>query len=317
MTQAPKPTPEPTQAPTPEPTQTPAPELAPEPAPTEPQESAITPGLKPAGQQETKPGVPFIRDDDGKEGWEVIRGTLTDVIQRMKNGETEPGETVTVDMNGSAAVPADIFETIAGEDVTVVFDMGDGITWTVNGQSVTGTDIGDIDFGVNKRTNTIPADVINNVTGERYSINITLAYEGEFGFTAILTINLDEKNAGLYANLFYYNAGENELEYICSDEIDEKGNAELTFTHASDYTIVIDKEPMNGEEADSAQNPADTGDTQDEAGAGTGEQGMSETDQTGESSGWKWILLLVCIAAAAGIGGYVYFAKKKKGDEME
>ena len=261
--------------------------------------------------------MPFLRDDKGREGWEVIRGTLTDVIQRMKNGEAEPGETVTVDMNGSATVPAEIFETIVGEDVTVVFDMGAGITWTVNGKSVTGTDIGDIDFGVNKGTDTIPVDVVNNVTGERYSLNITLAYEGEFGFTAILTINLDEKNSGLYANLFYYNAGENELEYICSDEIDAEGNAELTFTHASDYTIVIDETPMDGEEAEDTQNPADTDAAQEEADTDTDTQSMPETDQTGESSGWKWILLLVCIVAAAGIGGYVYFAKKKKGDETE
>ena len=27
----------------------------------------------------------------------------------------------------------------------------------------------------------IPVDVINNVTGERYSMNLSLAYDGEFG----------------------------------------------------------------------------------------------------------------------------------------
>jgi len=33
----------------------------------------------------------------------------------------------------------------------------------------------------------------------------SLAYDGEFGFTATLTVNMESKNAGLYANLFYYN----------------------------------------------------------------------------------------------------------------
>ena len=49
----------------------------------------------------------------------------------------------------------------------------------------------------------IPVDVINNVTGEHSSLNLTLAYDGEFGFAATLTVNMESKNAGLYANLFY------------------------------------------------------------------------------------------------------------------
>lgn len=40
-------------------------------------------------------------------------------------------------------------------------------------------------------------DVINNVTGERYSIQVSLAYDGEFGFTEVLSINMESKNAGL------------------------------------------------------------------------------------------------------------------------
>lgn len=272
--------------------------------------------LKPQEPTETPkpgPGVPFIRDDDGKESWEVIRDGLKELVEKVRNGETTPGERVVVDMNGSTSVPAEIFAAIAGEDVTVVFDMGNGITWTVNGKSVTGTDIGDIDFGVTRGTGTIPVDVINNVTGERYSINITLAYEGEFGFTAILTINLDQKNAGLYANLFYYHAAENELEYLCADQIDEEGNAELTFTHASDYTIVIDAEPMEPEGAEDSEEPTDEGTIQETAQTNADDQRMVEAPQSGETARWWWILLIVCIIAAAGIGGYVYFVGKKKG----
>ena len=41
----------------------------------------------------------------------------------------------------------------------------------------------------------IPVDVINNVTGERYSMNLSLAYDGEFGCTAIRTINMESENA--------------------------------------------------------------------------------------------------------------------------
>ena len=59
----------------------------------------------------------------------------------------------------------------------------------------------------------IPVDVINNVTGERNSMNPLLAYDGEFGFTATLTINMESKNTGLYANMFYYNEQTGKLEF--------------------------------------------------------------------------------------------------------
>lgn len=48
-----------------------------------------------------------------------------------------------------------------------------GITWSVNGQSITGGNTGNIDFSVTVGTNTIPVDVINNVTGERKSQQIS------------------------------------------------------------------------------------------------------------------------------------------------
>lgn len=46
---------------------------------------------------------------------------------------------------------------------------------------------------------------------------------------------MDAKNAGLYANLFYYNAAAGKLEFICADKIAADGTANLTFTHASAF----------------------------------------------------------------------------------
>ena len=193
---------------------------------------------KPAEIPDT--GKPFIKDETGKEGWDVIKNETSDA---------KDGDAVKVDMNGATVVPGDVLDTIAGKDVTIVFDMGNGITWSVNGNSITTDKVSDIDFSVKvgeEAGNNIPVDVINNVTGERYSIQISLAYDGEFGFTAVLSINMEAKNVGLYANLFYYNETTGELEFICADEIAEDGTADLTFTHASDYTIVIDEGSTDG-----------------------------------------------------------------------
>ena len=46
----------------------------------------------------------------------------------------DSGETVTVDLSsGSTKLDKEVFETLAGRDVTLVVDLGDGVSWTVNG----------------------------------------------------------------------------------------------------------------------------------------------------------------------------------------
>jgi hypothetical protein len=140
--------------------------------------------------------------------------------------------------------------------------MDNGIKWSVDGNSVTGDNIKDINFEVltEGKANTISddviAEVINNVTGVRYKMNLTLAYEGEFGFTAVMNIGLKEENAGYYANLFYHNKTKNKLEFICADKIATNGTANLTFTHASDYVIIIDEDSLDPDAA-SVEEPSE------------------------------------------------------------
>ena len=73
---------------------------------------------------------------------------------------------------------------------------------------------------------------------------MTLLFDGEFGFTAVLSLNLGRVNVGLYANLFYYNTKGEKMEFISSGRIDEDGFASIMINHASDYLIVLDEEPM-------------------------------------------------------------------------
>lgn len=93
-------------------------------------------------------GKPFIKDETGKEGWDVIRDEITENIEAIISGGTGEKVTVTVEMNGAVTVPGDLFDTIKGQDITVVFDMGNGITWSVNGKDVTFDEASDINFNV-------------------------------------------------------------------------------------------------------------------------------------------------------------------------
>ncbi len=248
--------------------------------------------------EKTKPdtGIPFIKDEDGKIGWDVIRA---------EEEKAEEGSIINVDMNGSTVVPGDIFDSMKGKDIIITFDIGSGIIWSVDGKSITTDKAGDIDFSVKTGVSTVPIDVMNNVTGERYSIQISLVYEGEFGFTAVLSIGLGRENAGYTASLYYYNESTGELEFICADTVAEDGTVSLAFTHASDYVIVIDGEEE--EESGGATEPAQP-ETPDGDDAGEAE----ESPQTGQA--WRpwWLIAVGALVIVMGIG--VFFVVKKKQD---
>ena len=240
---------------------------------------------------------PYIKDDSGKEGWDVIKPQLE---------EAKSGDTVTVVMNGTTVVPKAVIDSIKGKDTTLVLDMGNGLSWKIYGKDITDA-AGDIDFDVTVGADagkSIPVDVINNVTGERYSMNLTLAYDGEFGFTATLTVNMESKNAGLYANLFYYNEQTGELEFISAGQIDSDGNVELVFTHASDYTIVVDAKIMS----DNGQADSKADETIP----------APKTDDNISKYAWNnTIIIIIGICIILIIFGAVFYVRKKSGSEEE
>ena len=203
FTVQPAPEPEPTPEPDPTPTPTPDPEPTPEGPSTE-----------------------------GSAGWEDIAGEIEDA---------EEGDEITINMGDETTVPAEIFESVAGKDVDVTFDLGDDLSWTVNGKDIPDdAALADLDLGVALDTDGIPANVVNAITGEVGTVQITLAHDGEFGFTMTLSAPLGEENAGYWANLYHYDEEAEALQFEAAAEIDEDGNVKIPFTHASQYAIVID-----------------------------------------------------------------------------
>ena len=186
------------------------------------------------------PPQPTGPNTGNSEGWDDIQEEI---------GQAQPGDTITIDMNGETEVPAEMFEEVAGKDVTVELDLGGGITWTVNGQDVpTDTSLSDLDLGVDLGTNGISADVINTVTGAYGTVQMTLAHDGAFGFTLTLTAPLGRENAGYWANLYHYDEEAEALTFETSAQIADDGSVALRMSHASQYAIVID-DKNHGENA--------------------------------------------------------------------
>ena len=167
----------------------------------------------------------------------TVSEETTDAIQ-----EAQPGETVTVDLSsGSTKLDKEVFETLAGRDVTLVIDLGDGVSWTVNGSDIPAdADFTDIDMGVTMNSDGIPVEVVNAITGERDSVQITLAHDGAFGFTMTLTAPLGAENAGLWANLYHFDESANKMTFETAAPIGTDGSVSLALSHASQYAIVID-----------------------------------------------------------------------------
>lgn len=153
----------------------------------------------------------------------------------------EAGGRVVVDMDGETELPGEVLEALAGRDVTLALEMGESVAWEIWGGDVPeGTSFSDVDMGVELGTDGIPVSVVNLVTGETGSIQVTLAHEGPFGFALTLVAPVGEKNAGLVANMYCYDEAADVLRYEAAGVVDEDGLARVQIDHASSWLIALD-----------------------------------------------------------------------------
>ncbi len=156
--------------------------------------------------------------------------------------DAKEGSTVKITLRtGQTKLDKEVFEELAGRDVTLEISLPGGVTWTVNGEDIPQTaDLTDLDMGVSLNTSTIPVDLINAITGEIGTVQLTLKHDGPFGFTMTLTAPVGKENEGLWANLYHYDEDAGEMVYQTAAQVDEDGNVALPFDHASQYALVLD-----------------------------------------------------------------------------
>ena len=205
-------------------------------------------------------------------------------------------------MNGSSVVPATALNSIEGRDITCFYEMGDDVIWAVNGMSIGDKVPDDIDFKVKTDTKNIPSKLVNEVADVYPHKNLSIAYDGEFGFTAIMCLNVGEENAGMYANRYYYNEEEGSLEFIDSEDVDGNGNTEFEFTHASDYTIVMRGDALTEKSAAALVNTSDDG----------SDLVVSEAADPPKKGNNHWWLLLITILSLILCGAILFMPEKKE-----
>lgn len=192
-------------------------------------------------------GVPEVPDPEPDN--QPDTGELS-VVEQIE--QAPAGSNVNVMMEETTVVSKDILTAAKGKDVNVVLEM-DGYSWTINGKDI--DEVKDVDLKVILDTKEIPEDKIKDLAGDKKTRQLSLVYDGDFGFSAQLKINVGKNYAKQYGNLYWYN--DNKLTFIDAGQVDENGNLSLTFNHASDYVIVFDIEAHDKKAVASTQ----TGDT--------------------------------------------------------
>lgn len=214
--------------------------------------------------------------DTAEEKEEALReetGLLTEVPSSEKK---EAAQTIEMTWQEAKGKLAELLNALQGTDQTLVITLDNGIKWSIDGSTVTAL-AGDLDLTVTLDGGNIPSDLVEKLAAGKICLELNLAYEGEFGCTAVMTLPIGSEQAGKYANLYYYNEKTGELEFVCASLIAEDGTAELTFTHASDYVVVVDD--------------------------------VAAEAVTASHNG---VLAGVCVAAVLAVGVVLFICKKKK-----
>ena len=150
--------------------------------------------------------------------------------------------TVEMDMEKTTRIYGDTLKMIREKGIDAVLTMNPDITWTIYGTSIDENEVQDVDLNVTFGNSEIPKEMIEILAEQEEFIELSLAHDGDFGFTATLTLRLDKGRPGEYANLYYYNEQEKCFEFQCASEINVANKASFKFEHASDYVIIISKE---------------------------------------------------------------------------
>ena len=154
----------------------------------------------------------------------------------------------------------------------------------------------------------IPEWKLAVLTENEIYVEMSLEHEGAFGFTAVLSVQLEDAQPGQYANLFYYNEQAGSFEFMCASLIDSKCSADFEFKHASDYVIIISDNTKENLLTEKAEAFAQAEMEKEEALAQAREELPAEEPKKAAGI----IILILLASIALGIGAFLIFKKNER-----
>ena len=232
---------------------------------------------------------------------------------------TAPAQNVTIDMKNNTVLYEETISSIRGKDIDVILNMGNSISWTINGSNIVADEANGIDMGVTPDTGSIPDALIMRASALSTTgtvIGLSLVHNGPLDFHPVLAISTAPENAGLAANLYYYNPDSEQLEFMDAVEIDENGTICFTFSHASDYVIIISETVMTDtgvivSDHSAGNEPSSESPSEDNDGGP-----LSEEEPSGlQPTTMVIIAVMLLIAIAIGITLFFILRSKKEADD--
>ena len=173
----------------------------------------------------------------------VQEESFANVIEAVNKAKT--GSKIRVNLLKTTKIPASVFESIKGKDMNVTFKVSDQASWIINGKDITGNVTAPIDLDLVVGTSDIPKQKVTALADGNETIQLSLNYDGVFGFEGILRLSVGKDYSGKIANLYYYNETTGKFEYYQAVQVKEDGTVDFKFSHASDYVIVLNETDMS------------------------------------------------------------------------
>lgn len=173
----------------------------------------------------------------------VQEESFANVIEAVNKAKT--GSKIRVNLLKTTKIPANVFESTKGKDMNVTFRVSDQASWIINGKDITGNVTAPIDLGLVVGTSDIPKQKVTALADGNETIQLSLNYDGVFGFEGILRLSVGKDYSGKIANLYYYNETTGKFEYYQAAQVKEDGTVDFKFSHASDYVIVLNETDMS------------------------------------------------------------------------
>ena len=227
---------------------------------------------------------------------------------------------VTIDMKETTVLYEETISAIRGQDIDVVLNMGNSISWTINGSNIVADEANGIDMGILVNANHIPEPLLEqaySLSATGTVIELSIAHNGPLDFHPVLTISTAVENAGRTANLYYYNPEPRQLEFVEGTQIAENGDICFTFSHASDYVVIISETVMTDNGTITA--PSASAESGGEA-FPEEVSGSKPVDKPSSSLQLSTVLLIaviVLIIIAICCTAFFLFRSKKDGENIE
>ncbi|MGN0696842.1 MAG: hypothetical protein ACI4J5_08780 [Oscillospiraceae bacterium] len=176
-------------------------------------------------------GVPYLKGYSTKHSW----STLTSYAKNAKSGAT-----IQITMNGATTVPDSFMSAIKGRNVTVVFNMDNGVTWTVKGTSVTTAKT--VNLSVSYNADNIPNNLVKKATKDAIAaaeVSVGTGDGSDLGFKGSCTIKFSSNRANQFAKSYVYDKDDNNLTLVSKSMTNDSGYVSFVASENGTYLVVL------------------------------------------------------------------------------